>query len=97
VIHVSHRLTEIFGIADSYTVFRDGAYVADGAISDVSKSDLIRMIVSRPLTEEFIKENRAHGAPVEGPLGDRTIGVGLDRLRQVRTRRLSGAAMRASS
>jgi dihydroxyacetone kinase-like protein len=28
----------------------------------------------------------AQGAPVEGPLGDRTIGIGLDRLRKVRTR-----------
>jgi putative xylitol transport system ATP-binding protein len=58
VIYVSHRLTEIFDIADSYTVFRDGAYVADGAIADVTKADLIRMIVGRPLAEEFIKENR---------------------------------------
>lgn len=57
VIYVSHRLTEIFDIADSYTVFRDGAYVADGAIGGVSKADLIRMIVGRPLAEEFIKEN----------------------------------------
>ncbi|ROU02936.1 sugar ABC transporter ATP-binding protein [Histidinibacterium lentulum] len=58
VIYVSHRLSEIFDIADSYTVFRDGAYVADGAIGDVGKGDLIRMIVGRPLTEEFVKENR---------------------------------------
>ena len=61
VIYVSHRLTEIFEIADRYTVFRDGAYVQDGAIADVTKEDLVRMIVGRPLTEEFVKENRPTG------------------------------------
>lgn len=57
IIYVSHRLSEIFRIADSYTVFRDGAFVGDGAIDDVTRESLIQMIVGRPLTEEFIKEN----------------------------------------
>ena len=58
VIYVSHRLTEILDIADKYTVLRDGAYVEDGHIADVTKADLIRMIVGRPLAEEFIKANK---------------------------------------
>lgn len=57
VIYVSHRLSEIFEIADSYTVFRDGAWVGSGAIADVTRDALIQMIVGRPLTEEFVKEN----------------------------------------
>ncbi|MFV0335340.1 MAG: sugar ABC transporter ATP-binding protein [Tropicimonas sp.] len=57
IVYVSHRLSEIFEIADSYTVFRDGAFVADGAIADVSREELIQMIVGRPLAEEFVKEN----------------------------------------
>jgi len=77
VIYVSHRLTEIFDIADSYTVFRDGAYVADGAIGDVTKADLIGMIVGRPLAEEFIKENR--------PTDEVTLAVsGIDGLHGLR-------------
>ncbi len=58
VIYVSHRLTEILDIADRYTVLRDGAYIEDGNISDVTKADLIRMIVGRPLAEEFVKDNQ---------------------------------------
>ena len=48
VIHVSHRLTEIFGIADSYTVFPDGALCRrTGPSATLSKvRTLIRMIVS---------------------------------------------------
>jgi putative xylitol transport system ATP-binding protein len=38
-------------------VLRDGRYVASGAVSDITRGDLIRMIVGRELHEEFIKEN----------------------------------------
>lgn len=58
IVYVSHRLSEIFEIADSYTVFRDGEYVGSGAIADASREDLIQMIVGRPLTQEFVKENQ---------------------------------------
>ncbi|MGV8989658.1 MAG: sugar ABC transporter ATP-binding protein [Cypionkella sp.] len=59
VIYVSHRLSEIFSIADSYTVFRDGAFVETGAVADISRDHLIQQIVGRPLAEEFIKTNTA--------------------------------------
>lgn len=57
IIYVSHRLSEIFEIADTFTVFRDGAFIDTGAIADVTREALIQMIVGRPLTEEFVKEN----------------------------------------
>ena len=57
IVYVSHRLSEIFQIADSYTVFRDGAYVGSGALKDVARPDLIKMIVGRELGEEYIKTN----------------------------------------
>lgn len=57
VIYVSHRLSEIFTICDSYTVFRDGEFIEAGAMADVDKERLINLIVGRPLTEEFVKEN----------------------------------------
>jgi putative xylitol transport system ATP-binding protein len=57
LIYVSHRLSEVFSIADHYTVFRDGCFVQDGAMADISKDQLIQLIVGRPLSEEFVKEN----------------------------------------
>ena len=57
VVYVSHRLSEIFSIADHYTVFRDGRFVQDGEVADISKDQLIQMIVGRPLDEEFVKDN----------------------------------------
>jgi putative xylitol transport system ATP-binding protein len=53
VIYVSHRLTEVFQIADRYTVFRDGAFVETGAIEDIDRHHMVRLIVGRELKDEF--------------------------------------------
>jgi putative xylitol transport system ATP-binding protein len=58
IIYVSHRLSEIFDIVDTYTVFRDGAFVDSGPISSIDRRKLINMIVGRELRDEFIKENQ---------------------------------------
>ncbi len=58
IIYVSHRLSEIFRIADRFTVFRDGAHVAEGDMAGVTREALIQHIVGRPLAEEFVKRNR---------------------------------------
>lgn len=54
IIYVSHRLSEIFQIADSYTVFRDGKYINSGPLADSSRDELIKMIVGRALSKESV-------------------------------------------
>lgn len=49
VIYVSHRLEELFEIADRYTVFRDGRFVAAGEIADLSRADLVQLIVGHEI------------------------------------------------
>jgi len=62
VIYVSHRLTEIFTIADDYTVFRDGGFVAAGRIADIDRPGLVRLILGADVRDEY----RAHPVP-SGP------------------------------
>lgn len=57
IVYVSHRLSEIFQIADAYTVFRDGSYIGAGDLADIDRPGLIKMIVGRELGEEYIKTN----------------------------------------
>ncbi|WP_430259959.1 sugar ABC transporter ATP-binding protein [Neorhizobium sp. IRS_2294] len=57
IVYVSHRLSEIFQIADAYTVFRDGSYIGSGDLADIDRPSLIKMIVGRELGEEYIKTN----------------------------------------
>jgi ABC-type sugar transport system ATPase subunit len=49
VIFVSHRLQEIFGLADNYLVLRDGRQIAVGSIADTSPDDLVRKMVGREI------------------------------------------------
>ncbi|MCC6491168.1 MAG: sugar ABC transporter ATP-binding protein [Candidatus Hydrogenedentes bacterium] len=56
MIYISHRLEEIFAIGDRVTVMRDGEYIDTKPVSDVTREDIIRMMVGRALTHEFPKE-----------------------------------------
>lgn len=47
ILYVSHRLSEIFTIADHYTVFRDGGFVQAGQIADIDRRQLVRLIVGQ--------------------------------------------------
>ncbi|NDL62184.1 sugar ABC transporter ATP-binding protein [Acerihabitans arboris] len=58
IIYVSHRLSEIFQIADSYTVFRDGSYISEGFIKDITREQLIEQIIGGEIDGEFAKFNQ---------------------------------------
>ena len=49
IVYVSHRLAEIFTIADRYTVFRDGGFVESGKIADIDRKHLVKLIVGQEL------------------------------------------------
>jgi ABC-type sugar transport system ATPase subunit len=53
ILYVSHRLDEIFAIADSVTVLRDGRHVITAPVSTFTRDALIRHMVGRDVTEEF--------------------------------------------
>src|SRR5204862_1916564 len=47
VIYISHRLEEIFALADRVTVLRDGESVGTNAVDDLDETALIRLMVGR--------------------------------------------------
>ncbi|MDY0096297.1 MAG: sugar ABC transporter ATP-binding protein [Candidatus Vecturithrix sp.] len=57
IIYVSHRLEEIFTIADEVTVLRDGKYIATKATRAIDRSQLISLMIGRKMEEEFVKGN----------------------------------------
>jgi rhamnose transport system ATP-binding protein len=61
VIFISHRLEELFALADRVTVLRDGSYVDTRALQDVTRDDLIRMMVGRTISNLFPKQDVAAG------------------------------------
>ena len=49
IIYVSHRLDELFQIADRITVLKDGAYIGTRSVKEVSKGEIVSMMVGRDL------------------------------------------------
>ncbi len=63
VVYISHRLDEIFTVADRVTVLRDGMNVGERPISQVTRQELIELMVGRELSDEFPKRATTIGPP----------------------------------
>jgi ribose transport system ATP-binding protein len=63
ILYVSHRLEEVFAIADRVLVLRDGEAVACRSIGATTREELIRLMVGRRLEEEFPKRQVPIGPP----------------------------------
>ncbi|MCG6904054.1 MAG: sugar ABC transporter ATP-binding protein [Rhodobacter sp.] len=64
ILFISHKFDEIFRIADRYTVFRDGQFVGDGLIADVSEDELVQLMVGRAVDHIFPKRDSVPGDTV---------------------------------
>jgi ABC-type sugar transport system ATPase subunit len=53
VLYISHRLDEIFRLADDVTVLRDGAHIVTRPMAGVTRDDLIEAMIGRKLTDIF--------------------------------------------
>jgi ABC-type sugar transport system ATPase subunit len=63
IIYISHRFDEIFAVADRVTVLRDGRHVATAAAAGLDRSQLIKWMVGREVSEEFPAREPKPGAP----------------------------------
>ncbi|MBB4575220.1 MULTISPECIES: sugar ABC transporter ATP-binding protein [Rhizobium] len=67
IVYITHKMNELFEIADEFSVFRDGRYIGTHASTDVTRDDIIRMMVGREITQMFPKE--------EVPIGEVVLSV----------------------
>ena len=67
IIYISHRLVEIFQIADRVTVLKDGRMMGTSDVKDISRHQLVEMMVGRKIADTFPKRS--------GQLGDCVMSV----------------------
>ncbi len=73
VIYISHRLEEIFALADRVTVLRDGESVGSFAMREIDEARLIRLMVGREI-EALYPERGAEEKAGEVALALRNVG-----------------------
>ena len=64
VLYISHRLEEVFEIADRITVLRDGELVDTVPTRSVDQNELIRMMVGRSMEEIYPRRSTPPGAEI---------------------------------
>lgn len=67
IIYISHRMEELFEIGDYITVMRDGEFISEDPIGNVTQESLIASMVGREITQMFPKQ--------EVPIGDTVLEV----------------------
>lgn len=79
IIYVSHRLEEIFALTDRITVLRDGKYISTVKTDQVSRHELVKLMVGRDIGDEYPKREPITGGKTVlkvdnlSGLGDRDI------------------------
>jgi L-arabinose transport system ATP-binding protein len=80
VVYVSHRIKEVFALADRVAVLRDGEHVGTRPTADLSEAQLIRMMVGRDLSSLYHDEV---ARPTPGDVVLRVSGLGSADVRDI--------------
>jgi inositol transport system ATP-binding protein len=56
IVYITHKMNELFEIADEVSVFRDGKYIDTKLSTEVTREEIIKMMVGREITQMFPKE-----------------------------------------
>ena len=67
IIYISHRMEEIYRIADDISIFRDGLYIGTYLPENLSRDELIQKMVDRELNDVYARR--------DVPLGDEALRV----------------------
>ena len=92
IIYITHKMSELFEIADEVSVFRDGKYIATKMSKDVKRDEIIRMMVGREITQMFPKETVPIGNVKLSVKGLTLIGIFKDVSFDVREGEILGIA-----
>ena len=80
LVYISHRMEEVWRLADRVTVLRDGRWVATDERADITPEKVVTRMVGRSVENVYVNEERTPGDPVlsveglTGHVGGRRIG-----------------------
>ena len=81
IIYISHKMDEILRISDDVTIMRDGQYIATRPAAELTKAEIIRLMVGREMTNQF--PPKKHSATEEDILTVEGLTAEYSHLRDV--------------
>jgi ribose transport system ATP-binding protein len=57
IVYISHRMEEVFELADRVSVLRDGAYEGTRKTSETDEAELVRLMINRTIEQIYHKEH----------------------------------------
>ncbi|WP_245423847.1 sugar ABC transporter ATP-binding protein [Methylovirgula sp. 4M-Z18] len=67
IVYITHKMNELAEIADEVSIFRDGKYIGTQLAANITRDQIIKMMVGREITQMFPKETV--------PIGDVVLSV----------------------
>ncbi len=64
IVYITHKMNEVFEIADDISVFRDGEYIGTYAVEDLDKDQLISLMVGREINQLYPKNHSPLGTEI---------------------------------
>ncbi|MHC1767624.1 MAG: sugar ABC transporter ATP-binding protein [Verrucomicrobiia bacterium] len=61
ILYVTHKLQEVFNLADTVTILRDGKWVATKPVEETSADEVVRLMVGRELNQFYPPKSCGHG------------------------------------
>lgn len=90
IIFITHRLDEIYAVCDRMTILRDGCYIGSRDVKDVTKNEMIEMMIGRKLTNQYPSRESVIGETV---LEVKNISDGGKRVKNVSFQAHSGEVL----
>ena len=64
IVYISHKMDEVWRLADYVTILRDGKFISEQAMKDTCAEDIIQKMVGREDKDMFVKKEHEIGSPV---------------------------------
>lgn len=75
IVYITHKMNEVFKIADEITIFRDGEYIGTYDADSITENQLVTKMVDRELTEIYPQRHNVPGEVVMEVKGFSQTGV----------------------
>ena len=67
IVYISHKMNEVWRLADFVTILRDGTFIAEKDMTEITVDEIVQLMVGREKKDMFVKSSNAEATEAEQP------------------------------